>query len=96
MAFSARKKRPVRVFLAALLLTILYFSFFPHPLGREIVARPVWAIPLDAAAVAFSTGAAAAPFQLGDTFGYVGPAGGILHAEKTLFSVSLSAAGFVN
>jgi hypothetical protein len=95
VAFSAQKKRPVRVFLAALLIIILYFLLFPYPLGREIVAKPAWAVPIDGPAGS-ATIAAAAPFQLGDTFGYVGPAGGILHAEKTLFRVSLSLAGFVN
>jgi hypothetical protein len=98
VALSARKKRPARVFLVALLLIILYFILFPYPLGREIVAKPVWAVPIDgsAASVPVTANTAAAPFQLGDTFGYVGSGGGILHAEKTLFRVSLSAAGYVN
>jgi hypothetical protein len=100
VALSARKKRPVRLFLAALLIIILYFIIFPYPLGREIVAKPVWAVPVEgpsASASGAGDGAAApSPFQLGDMFGYVTPAGGILHAEKTLFRVSLSEAGFVN
>ena len=95
-----KKKRPARVFFVALLLTILYFILFPYPLGREIVAKPVWAAAIgesDSAAPApGDSDAVAAPFQLGALFGYVQSNGNILHAEKTLFRVTLSEAGFVN
>ena len=108
MAFSVRKKRPARVFFVALLAIILYFGLFPYPLGREIVARPVWSVtlpdpgalqplnPPSTVPAPDSAKAIAAPFQLGDLFGYAAANGDILHAEKTLFRVALSQAGFVN
>jgi hypothetical protein len=96
VAASARRKRPLRVFLVALLVIVLYFLFFPYPLQREMVARPAWAVSLDATAPAAGDTAGAAPFRLGDTFGYVRPDGTLLSKEKTLFAVSLSAAGYVN
>jgi hypothetical protein len=104
LAFSVSKKRPARVFFVALIVIILYFALFPYPLGREIVARPVWSVTVpDPSAPQPSTPpapdspkATAAPFQLGDLFGYVGANGDILYAEKTLFRVALSQAGFVN
>jgi len=46
LAFSVRKKRPARVFFVALIVTILYFALFPYPLGREMVAKPVWSVTL--------------------------------------------------
>ena len=46
LAFSVRKKRPARVFFVALIVIILYFALFPYPLGREIVAKPVWCVTL--------------------------------------------------
>jgi hypothetical protein len=100
LALSARKKRPARVFFVALLLILLYFIIFPYPLGHEIVAKPVWAVAIGgtdlAAPAPGSSNAAVAPFKLGALFGYVQGDGGILHAEKTLFRVTLSDAGFVN
>jgi hypothetical protein len=95
VAASTRKKRPLRVFLIALLVIILYFLLFPYPLQRELVARPAWAVSVDDAASG-GDAAGAAPFRLGDTFGYVRPDGTLLSKEKTLFGVSLSAAGYVN
>jgi hypothetical protein len=104
LASSVSKKRPARVFFVVFIVIILYFALFPYPLGREIVARPVWSVTLpDPSAPQPSTPpapgspkAAAAPFQLGDLFGYAGANGDILYAEKTLFRVALSQAGFVN
>jgi hypothetical protein len=101
LAFSVRKKRPARVFFLALIAIILYFAFFPYPLGREIVAKPVWAVALpDPASPQAQTPAGsmtiASPFQLGDLFGYATASGGILHEEKALFRVALADAGFVN
>jgi hypothetical protein len=97
VALSARKKRPARVFLSALLVIVLYFLLFPYPLGREMVARPAWALSIEnPAPAAAADGARAAPFQLGGSFGYVAAGGSTLHTEKTLFRVTLSAAGFVN
>jgi hypothetical protein len=109
LAFSVSKKRPASVFLVALLIIILYFVLFPYPLGREMVATPVWSVnisdpgaspaPADPEpAAGTNSGAAirAFPFQLGDIFGYVNANGGILHAEKVLFRVALSDKGFIN
>ncbi len=109
LAFSVSKKRPASVFLVALLAIILYFVFFPYPLGREIVATPAWAVkvsdpgasqtPTDPEpATGTNSGATirSFPFQLGDLFGYVNADGGILHAEKVLFRVALSDTAFVN
>jgi hypothetical protein len=105
VAFSARKKRPARVFLIAVLLILLYFAIFPYPLGRETVAVPAWAAKLpDPSAAGTATvatpaadaGAAAYPFRLGDVFGYVDATGNVLHVEKTLFGVTLGETGFVS
>jgi len=85
------------------------FPFFPYPLGREIVARPVWAVQLPAStrcsrhALAPRGGVprppsspetGGAPFQLGGLLGYVDAAGGLLHAEKVIYRATLSDAGF--
>ncbi|HYW83562.1 MAG TPA: hypothetical protein VFB30_09920, partial [Spirochaetia bacterium] len=95
----------MRVFFAALIVIILYFALFPYPVGREIVALPVWSVTLpDPGSLQPSTSvrasdnakAIAAPFQLGGLFGYAAANGDILHAEKTLFRVTVSQAGFVN
>ena len=99
MALSPGKKRPARVFLVTLLLILLYFILFPYPLGKEMIA-PAWATAADQARAA-TVGSpladkGAAPFHLGPGFGYVRADGRILHAEKTLFGVALSAAGYVN
>ena len=109
LAFSVSKKRPARVFFVALIVSILYFALFPYPLGREIVARPVWSVTLPdpgspqpsnprgaSVSAPDSAKAIAAPFQLGDLFGFAAANGDILYAEKTLFRVALSQAGFVN
>jgi hypothetical protein len=101
VAFPARKKRPVRVFLIAVLLIVLYFAIFPYPLGRETVAVPAWCVQLPGAAtptapIPAEAGAPAYPFRLGDSFGYVDASGNLLHVEKALFGVTLGEAGFVS
>jgi hypothetical protein len=108
LASSVRKKRPVRVFFVALLISVLYFALFPYPLGLELVARPAWSVsvptpdsgeaqtPDTRTAVDTNNAASACSFQLGDVFGYADASGSILHAEKVLFRVSLSDAGFIN
>ncbi len=82
LAFSVKKKRPARVFFVALIVIVLYFVLFPYPLGREIVAKPVWSVtlpdpsapnpPSTSAQAPDGAKTTAAPFQLGDLFGYVG------------------------
>jgi hypothetical protein len=97
VASSVRKKRPARVFLVALLATVLYFILFPYPLGREIVAVPVWAVPVPpAGTVTAPEGSVPAPFRLGDLFGFAARDGGFLHVEKVLFRVALSRRHFIN
>jgi hypothetical protein len=96
---NTKRKRPLRVLLLAVAVIILYFLLFPYPAGRELVARPAWAVPLpgllpspgapDAAA------ASAAPFQLGGVFGYVDGEGRLLTAGAVPFRVALSGRGFV-
>ncbi|MGA2762778.1 MAG: hypothetical protein ABSG17_05390 [Spirochaetia bacterium] len=92
-----RKRRPVSVFFTAVLLIVLYFALFPYPLGREMVAKPAWAI--EAASAPSNTPSAvlgAWPFQLGDSFGYVTADGTLLHVEHTLFQVALTRTGYIN
>ena len=96
-------RRPASVFFTAVLLTVLYFALFPYSLGRELVAKPAWAVDLSAASsnsaaagqpLTDDTGAA--PFQLGGSFGYIRPDGALVHLESTLFRVALSRAGYIN
>jgi hypothetical protein len=99
VAASVRKKRPAALFFAALAIILLYFLAFPYPLGRELVARPAWAVQIPEASVPAqpaASGASAAPFRQGDRFGYVRGDGRIVYADAVLFSVALSAKGFVN
>jgi len=97
VAPSARKKRPARLLLVALLVIVLYFILFPYPLGRELVAVPVWAasVPPTASAGA-QAGGTYAPFRLGDLFGFVSADGTFLHVEKILYQVALSRRAFIN
>ena len=44
-----RRKKPASGFFIAVVVIILYFILFPHPLGRELVARPAWTLSLPAA-----------------------------------------------
>jgi hypothetical protein len=97
-AVKTKGKRPLRVLVLAVLVIILYFALFPYPVGRELVVRPVWASAIPAALPAAgeaTAGLAAAPFQLGDLFGYVDTDGALLSAGRTPFQVALSARGFV-
>jgi hypothetical protein len=102
VASSVRKKRPARVLFAALLFIVVYFLLFPYPLGRELVARPRWAVPISLSSVhppADSSLPSPQPvwqFQLGNRFGYVHGDGSLLYAGTVLYGVSMSAAGFVN
>ncbi len=98
-----KKRRPASVFFTAVLLIVLYFSLFPYPLGKELVAKPAWAVQIAGApsntAPAWpaqpSAGQAAA-FRFADVFGYVGPDGALLHVGQRLFQVALSQAGYIN
>ena len=76
----------------------LFHSFSLSP-GREIVAKPSGPRRSGNQTALRPSGgsdAVAAPFQLGALFGYVQSNGNVLHAENTLFRVTLSEAGFVN
>jgi hypothetical protein len=96
VASSAKKRRPAGIFFAALLFIILYFILFPYPMGREIVARPVWAEPLPASAASSAPAGAVAPFQLGPVFGYVHGDGSASYVGATPYRVSVSESGFIN
>jgi hypothetical protein len=99
-----RNRRPASIFFTAVLLIVLYFALFPHPLGKELVPKPVWAVQVGgassntalAAAAQSSAGLAAAPFRLADSFGYVSPDGALLHVGQRLFQVALSRTGYIN
>ncbi len=98
-----KNRRPLGVFFTAVLLIVLYFGLFPYPLGKELVARPAWALDLGAASsnnaggdAAGSLGGPAAAFRLGELFGYVTPAGKLAHLGRSLFQTALSSAGYIN
>ena len=100
-----KKKRRASGLLAALAIIIAYFGLFPHPLGREIVARPAWTLALPAAESLPAGGISPSqatgseeliPFQAGSLFGYVSRSGKLVHAERTLFRVALADGGYVN
>ncbi len=97
-----RKRRPASIFLTSVLLILLYFALFPYPLGKELVAKPAWAVDVSSASAnggdASLSAAAkgASPFRLGDLFGYVAPDGTLLHVGHRLFEVALSKTGYIN
>jgi hypothetical protein len=98
-----KKRRPLRGVLAALLLIVAYFLIFPYPLGREVVLRARWRVPLPAEGasvggrVRAGAGSAVptAPFQLGDLYGFVSPDGELASLARTPFRVALSRRGSV-
>lgn len=110
MAFPGRKKRPERVLFAAILVIVFHLFLFPYPLGREIVARPRWAVAVSPSGLQPGTlpgaqeagsqdpagQASAAAFQLGDRFGFVLDDGAILYAGQAPYRVALSSTGFVS
>jgi hypothetical protein len=98
VASSVRKKRPARVLFAAVLLIVFYFLFFPYPLGREIVARPRWAVAVPPATSSppSETRRPSWQFQLGSRFGYVQGDGSVQYAGTALYGVALSETSFVN
>lgn len=100
-----KKRRPASIFLTSVLLMVLYFALFPYPLGKELVAKPVWAVDVSSAASNNAGGGEASmssapqeafPFRLGDLFGYVAADGTLLHLGHTLFQVALSRTGYIN
>jgi len=97
-----KQRRPVSIFFTAVLLIVLYFALFPYPLGKELVAKPAWAVNIalppsnSSVSGASQNLAGAAPFRLGDMFGYVDPEGTLLHVGQRLFQVALSQAGYIN
>jgi hypothetical protein len=98
-----KRSRRASGLLAALAIIIAYFLLFPHPLGRELVARPSWMLALPGADSLPVGGVSPSqpgsekliPFQAGSLFGYVTTAGRLVHAEKTPFGVALTDAGYV-
>jgi len=110
LASSRRKKRPARVLFAAILLIVFYFLLFPYPLGKELVARPRWAVPVSAAGATSERGAVAeagasavtdppaavSAWQLGNRFGFVREDGQLLYSATAACAVALSSSGFVS
>ena len=97
-----KKRRPASIFFTSVLLIVLYFALFPYPLGKELVAKPVWAVSVVPAPSNSPAGGEPAPtagpqgafpFRLGDVFGYVEPDGTLLHVGHRLFQVALSRSG---
>jgi hypothetical protein len=91
----------VAVFFTAVFAIIVYFVFFPYPLGKETIARPAWVRPVPLPGDPTASNAAADPvglarFQLGGVFGYVDTDGRFMHVERTLYGVALSDTGYVN
>ncbi len=98
-----KRKRRASGLLAALAIIIAYFLLFPHPLGKEVVARPSWTLALPSAdslpaggiSPSQPDGEEMIPFQAGYLFGYVSRSGRLVHAERTPFGVALTDAGYV-
>jgi hypothetical protein len=96
-----KKRRPLRGTLAALPLIVAYFLLFPYPLGRELVLRARWRVPLPADGSPISvegraaSGTSLAPFRLGDLYGFVSPDGELASLARTPFGVALSRRGSV-
>lgn len=98
-----KKRSSARGALAALPLIVAYLILFPHPLGRELVLRARWrvSLPAEGAPVAAprplgaDEEASAAPFQLGDLYGFVTPDGTLASLARTPFRVALSRRGAV-
>jgi len=95
-----KKRRPASIFFTAALLIVLYFALFPYPLGRELMAKPAWAVTMTSSPSnnpqSPSGAKEAAPFALADHFGFVGPNGSLLHVEQRLFQVALSQGAYIN
>jgi hypothetical protein len=100
---NVKDRKPIRVLAVSILVIVLYFALFPYPLGKELVAKPAWALDIASAAAGglpvrgTSAGSdAAAPFRLGEFFGYVSGDGRLLYMDRLLFQVALTDKGFIN
>lgn len=97
-----KKKRRASGLLAALAIIIAYFLLFPHPLGRDLAARPSWALalpaapPVDEGGSSRGAGEGPLPFRAGSLFGYASRDGRLLHAGRTPFGVALAATGYIS
>jgi hypothetical protein len=94
------RKRKTRAWIAVpFLLLPLYLFFFPRPMGRELVLRPVWSLDLRRTAVAGEHGdetQGVFPFRAGKWFGYAHPDGRLLYKGVSRYRVALSVKGFIN
>lgn len=98
-----KKRSSARGVLVALPLIVAYFLLFPHPLGRELVLRARWRVSLPAEGapveeprpLGAEEAARAAPFQLGDLYGFVTPDGKLASIARAPFRVALSRRGAV-
>jgi len=91
----------VAVFFTAVFVIIVYFVLFPHPLGKEMIARPAWVRPVPQPGDPAASNSPADPgslarFQLGGVFGYVDGDGRFGHVERTLYGVALSDTAYIN
>lgn len=99
-----KKTRRASGLLAALAIIIAYFLLFPHPLGREVTARPSWALALPAAESVVPGGAGGVraaggeqvPFRAGSLFGYASRTGKLLLVDRTPFRVALAETGYIS
>jgi hypothetical protein len=98
---NVKRKNPFKLILAAFFIIVAYFAFFPYPLGKELVPKPVWALDTGTysgptAGTGELTAENTAPFQLAGVFGYVERDGALIYKGNPLFRVALTDAGFIN
>jgi hypothetical protein len=101
---NATKKRPIRLVLFSILVIVLYFAFFPYPLGKELVAVPAWVLDLSSAAAGslpmqpLDDGGTAqtVSFRHDTLFGYVTSTGRLTYLDRPYFQVALTDKGFIN
>jgi hypothetical protein len=92
-----KQRRGIAFWLFLPVLLILYLLFFPYPVGRESLVRPIWARELTPAAAL--SGNADSPhwyFRAGDSFGYADLQGNLYYLGRRLHNLSLSDIGFIN
>ena len=81
--------------LLVILLFCSYFLVLPMRMGKEVIIRPQWALPLRAGP-SRSARSQVTWFRLGDTFGYFEFDGELRYSEEVFYGVALSDSGFIN
>jgi hypothetical protein len=94
----ARKKKPRLWAAVPFILLPVYLFFFPYPLGREAIVRPVWTLdPGKVPEAAGGTGEPRVfPFRAGNRFGYATSDGRLVYSDVVRYQVALSERGFIN